>query len=163
MHILNRLVAIVALFVMVVPAAVLLLFPDSYGMPFIQLILLCGVSGIVTARQQLWHKPGRWFVLPILAAVVAIPFAVILRVFGSFDVLSLVFHAQFGVEGTTLAGFEDEILEGAAAVLGITFAGYALANLINRRTAGYVLTALVLVLVNPIVRYGKTAQTCPET
>ncbi len=82
------------------------------------------------------------------------PFAILVRVFGGFDVLALVFHAQFGVEGATLGGFETEVIEGSAAVAIIVFAGFAIGNLFGRQMLTYAVAFIALVALNPLLRFG---------
>ncbi len=108
---------------------------------------------LMMGRAAIWSRPTKAIWLPVLAGLVAIPFVIVSRAFGSFIVISLLFHAQFGISGADFAGFEREILEGALYVCMIIFAAMAMSNVLNDRVLIYVVAACLLVLFNPLTRY----------
>jgi phosphoglycerol transferase MdoB-like AlkP superfamily enzyme len=110
--------------------------------------------GILLGGRAMWARPNRLFILLLITAFVTVPFVCLARAFGSVDVLSLVFHAQFGFEETGLAGFGPEILEGITHVAFIVFAAFALGNLLKLPKTAYLTATLALITLSPLTTYA---------
>lgn len=111
--------------------------------------------GVLLARPVIWRRPSRWVAILIVSMMVTLPFVVIVRAFGAFDVLAFVFHAQFGIEGFTLAGFGYEVLEAFVAVLSLGFIGIALGNIWGIQRLAIIAASVTILGLNPAVRFGQ--------
>ena len=75
--------------------------PDQIG-PYALLVL---ILALVSGWRQ-FRAPPRSFWLVVLAGVLLIPGVTIARGFGRIDMISMLFHADFGMAGATLDGLE---------------------------------------------------------
>lgn len=124
--------------------------------------LLCLVAALVIGGRALWARPG-WRQLPVLLAAVAmLPFAVVARGFGRVDMMAILFHTDFGMEGATLKGLESDILAGVISLTLVCLAVYLLGNLwqLGRTTFGGI--ALALLAVNPLTQFGASQLLLPQ-
>ena len=118
--------------------------------------LICLGIALWLGGRALWRRDpggrrGAVTVL-ILAALAILPFAVIARAFGRIDMLALLFHAEFGVEGAGLGGLETEIAQAATSLALLVLSLVLLANLwgLGWRMLGPATVALLA--LNPLVQ-----------
>lgn len=123
-----------------------------------QSTLVIAAVGLVLGRGAIWSKPSRAFIPLLVLALISVPFVALSQAFGSVGVISLIFHAHFGVEDAGLAGFGPEIAGGVLLVTYVAFAAYALANLTGWHKTTYFSATLALFAVSPMllfaIRYG---------
>ena len=130
--------------------------PDQIG-PYVLLALALGIG--LGWRQFRW--PPRSFALVLIAAALLIPAAVISRAFGRVDMMSVLFHADFGMEGATLNGLETEILQGTLAGLLIGAVLALLAGLWGLRHHAILGLTLAVLAVNPALRFAAMSAVLP--
>ena len=149
----RKIIATIAFFGLIFVSLLVLSKPGFDSTSAAQSALAVLVVGLLIGRAAVWAKPSKIILVPVLIGLIAIPFVILSRAFGSYLVLSLVFHAQFGISGADFAGFEREIFDGVLYVTLIIFAAYALTNLLNARRWVYLSAALALIVINPLARY----------
>jgi phosphoglycerol transferase len=152
-HPLRRLIATL-LFLIVLAAALAVaalpwLRPDKYGMA----ALLALILGLAVAGRGAWRWPGKTFLIVILAAGLLIPAVVIARGFGRIDMLSIAFHADFGMQGATLEGLHSEILAALLSSVLIALALFLLAGLWRFGVRFHSFAALALIALNPFAQF----------
>jgi len=150
----------VAGFVALIFVSLIVLFkPGLDSLEAIQPAIAVLLVSLYLGGRTVWARPPKLIWLPIIAALVAIPFVILSRAFGSFLVVSLVFHAQFGIEGADFVGFGQEIFDGVLYVCLVLLGAYALSNLLSQQKAIYSLATVVMIALNPLtwylVEYGK--------
>jgi phosphoglycerol transferase len=130
--------------------------PDQIA-PYMLLILIAAV--IFGRRHFRW--PPRSFLLVVLAAIALVPAAVVARAFGRVDMMSVLFHADFGMEGATLKGLETEILQGvlAGTLISVTLA--LLVGMWRLRLRSVAVLACVVLAINPAMRFAAVAAVTP--
>lgn len=126
-----------------------------WGPYLVASIVFSILVAVFFARRYVLHRPSRWLLLLMVSVVLTIPFVVIVRAFGEFDVLAFVFHAQFGIDGTTLAGFEYEVLEAVVAVLALALIGVGLGSIWQLQRLAAILASAVVLALNPAVRFAE--------
>ena len=131
--------------------------PDRIGIG----ALLALIIALVVGGRALWHRPPRAYLVVILAALALLPATVIARGFGRIDMLAILFHTDFGMEGATLVGLESEILQGFISTFLICLAIALLASLWQLRRWSMVAAALGLFAINPMVQFGMLALATP--
>lgn len=144
----------IAGFVALIFVSLIMLFKP--GLPSIEAILPTLAVAFVSlylGGKAVWARPPKLIWVPVAAALVAIPFVVLSRAFGSFLVVSLVFHAQFGIEGADFVGFEQEIFEGILFVFFVLLGAYGLSNLLGKKRMFYWLATVAMVFLNPLTWY----------
>lgn len=109
--------------------------------------------GLFLGGSAIWVRANKLVFVAIIAGLIAIPFVILARAFGSFVVISLVFHAQFGISGADFAGFEQEIFDSIFYVCLVVFSAYAISNILKTKQTLYWLTAAALVGFNPLTWY----------
>lgn len=124
--------------------------PDRYGVPATLALLVA----LVVGRGLLWRRQHRTYVVVVLAAALMVPAVVIARGFGRIDMMSVLFHADFGMAGATLKGLENEIIAGIVSIGYICLAVAMLAALWRCGPKVHLVAALGLVLVNPFVQFA---------
>ena len=125
-----------------------MIIPDIRGKTVGQVAAWSLVLSVAAGGAAIWGRPNRWFFATCAVGLLVFPFVAIARIFGRIDLMSLVFHFQFGTEGTTLTIFEVEMREAAFAVLVLLFVAYAASNLYTLRRGGYVIAIAMLVVLN---------------
>lgn len=143
-------IAIIAFTALIILAFVFLLDPQMSGKKVGRQALVLLIIGLVAARSDLWKRPSWWVVVLAVAALVSAPFVALSRAFGSIDVMSLIFHIEFGTEGATLKGFEQDIREGFIPAALITFSIYAIWSLTRFGRWIFVAGAAALLIINPM-------------
>ena len=110
--------------------------------------------GLATALmgRELFVLPDIAVLPGILAAVLLIPAVVIARAFRRIDMVAILFHRDFGMQGAGLAELKNEITTAVLTVLLICVSGLGLYGLSGRSAVGAVVVAAMLVAVNPLVR-----------
>lgn len=121
--------------------------------------LLCALG---FGGRALWRWPPRIYWLILLAAALAVPFVLFAHAFGQFNLFSLLFHMEFGTEGSTLAGLGDSI---GVAILCCGL--FALSVLWLWNWAGpprWFLPAMlaVMIVINPAARFVFSYLSTPE-
>lgn len=130
--------------------------PDQIG-PYVLVLLIAGIAlGWPHVR-----RPPRSFLIVILAAIALVPAAVVARAFGRVDMMSVLFHADFGMEGATLSGLETEILQGVLAGILICAMLALLVGMWGLRLRSVLVLALGLLAINPVVRFAAMAAVTP--
>jgi phosphoglycerol transferase len=130
--------------------------PDQIG-PYMLLVLIAAI----TVGWRYFRWPPRSFVLVILAAVALVPAAVVARAFGRVDMMSVLFHADFGMEGATLKGLETEILQGVLAGTLICVTLALLVGLWGLRLRSMIALACLVLAINPGMRFAAVAAVTP--
>lgn len=124
--------------------------PDRPGI-FAVLLL---IAAIIIGGRRLWMWP-RWpFLLVLAAALMMLPFVVIARGFGRIDMMAILLHREFGVEGADLSGLSSEIIAACVSLGLILLCVAMLAALWRLGWRSYVMIAGLLVLANPMAQYG---------
>ncbi|MGL4321422.1 MAG: hypothetical protein ACRCS3_11220 [Paracoccaceae bacterium] len=130
--------------------------PDQIA-PYMLLTLMAAI--ILGRRHFRW--PPRSFLLVVLAAAALVPAAVVARAFGRVDMMSVMFHADFGMEGATLSGLETEILQGTLAGILISTTLALLVGMWSLRLRIVVVLAVALLFINPGLRFVAMAAVTP--
>jgi phosphoglycerol transferase len=130
--------------------------PDQIA-PYMLLVLIAAIA----IGWRHFHRPSRFFVLVVLAAVALVPAAVVARAFGRVDMMSVLFHADFGMEGATLDGLETEILQGMLAGGLIAMTLSLIVGMWQLRLRAIALAACAVLAINPAVRFGAVATMTP--
>jgi phosphoglycerol transferase len=81
-----------------------------------------------------------------------IPAVAVARGFGRIDMLSILFHAEFGMGGATIDGLESEVLQATLCALVISLTLSLLAGLWRLPATPILAAAAALLAVNPVVR-----------
>ncbi len=116
---------------------------------------------LLLGGRAIWGKPSKWFWPVAIGALIATPFFLFARAFKHFDIFSVLFHIEFGTEGATLAGLEQQIL---AAVVSCAF--FALTvywmHILHFHLKSILISAFaVIVLVNPLTSFAYQYITQP--
>lgn len=90
--------------------------PDKPSMVF----LLCLLAGFPLVGRKVWRARHWAFWFIPLAAILLVLTVALSRSFHRIDMLAIVFHRDFGMEGANIAGLETQILQGALCGLGLT-------------------------------------------
>jgi phosphoglycerol transferase len=150
----RRWLATLCLFVVLAAALAVAMLPwlrpDKYGI----IALLALIAAAFLGGRGLWRRPPRAFVAVCLAVLLLWPATVIARGFGRIDMLAILFHADFGMEGATLSGLESEILQGFISSALICLSVGWLTALWLLRTLSMVGAALGLLAINPMVQFA---------
>ncbi len=136
-------------------AAVVLLVPQQKPDTLGAVALLMMILAIGLARSRpvppLMFFPSRAMIFLLIAVAVAVPVAVVARAFGRLDLLALVFHIEFGMQGAGLSDLRNEILTAVLAGLFYLGALVVLSRMTARKESVLVGGAAVLVGFNPLV------------
>lgn len=128
--------------------------PDKPGIAF----LLCIIAGFALIGRALW-RPRPWaFWLIVLAAVLLIPAVALSRSFRRIDMLAIVFHKEFGMQGATLAGLGTPILQAVLCALAMVLIFLGLSSFGRWRGWHFAVSALAVLAVNPVVQYLAVSQ-----
>lgn len=100
-------------------AVTVLLTPALLIRQPVLIFVLCLAGSLWLSGRSVLRRPRLIMLLPLIAAALAWPFAVIYRAFGQVDMVSFLFHAQAGITGVSPWMLRDEILVTLAALLGI--------------------------------------------
>lgn len=146
-------IAVAAFVSLVFIGVMIIALPNFDTLSAVQSSLTVLLVGLFLGRGDVWKRPRKLLIAPIVAAMFALPFVMLARSFGGVDVLSLVFHAQFGVDGATFDGLGRQIVESISVVTLIVFGAYALANLTAWKRTCYLGVAIALLIFNPLSRY----------
>jgi phosphoglycerol transferase len=112
------------------------------------------IIGLFAGGRALWRRPPRANLVVMFAALALLPAAVIARGFGRIDMLAILFHADFGMQGATLVGLETEILQGLISCVLICLAIALLAGLWRWGRWPLLAAAVGLLAINPMVQFG---------
>ncbi len=112
------------------------------------------IAALVLGGKRLWARPRWSFLLVLGAALMMVPFVVIARGFGRIDMMAILLHREFGVDGANLGGLSSEIIAAVTSLGLIVLCVAMLAALWRLGWRSYVLIAGLLVLANPMVQYG---------
>lgn len=135
-------------------AALPWLAPDKPGIAF----LLCIIAGFALIGRRLW-RPRPWaFWLVVLAAVLLIPAVALSRSFRRIDMLAIVFHKEFGMQGATLAGLGTPILQAVLCALAMVLIFLGLSSFGRWRGWHFAVAALAVLAINPVVQYLAVSQ-----
>jgi phosphoglycerol transferase len=122
--------------------------PDKWG-----ILAVLAILAILPFQRGLWQRASRWAWAIVVAGLLLVFPAVVARGFGRVDMLSFLFHAEFGMEGATLKGLETEILQGVVACLLITGAAWLLARLWGLGQWAVLGLAAMVLALNPMLRF----------
>ena len=96
-----------------------------------------------------------WTGLPLgVAALFLVPAIVIGRAFGRIDMIALLFHQDFGLQGSTLAAFKNEIVVAFLSVLVILVAWCGLLAVWQLPGEANLAAAAVLAMCNPVLPHA---------
>lgn len=117
--------------------------------------ILCLLLALALGGRALWRRPtgqsrGLIWALAV-AALLTLPFSVVARGFGRVDMLAMLFHVEFGMQGAGLGGLDSEILKVSLALILVVLALVLLSNLWRVRRGLLGLAILCLLVGNPIV------------
>ena len=129
-------------------------FSDPIRDKFATVAVLAFIGLLGMGRGTLLHKPGRYFWALVAIAHLCAPFMVIAQGFGSFDMMSFLFHLEFGVEGAGLAELYNEIITTVLSLCLIVFAAYALSRAFAWQCLPYLLTGVLLISSHPMLIYA---------
>ena len=128
--------------------------PDKPGIAF----LLCIVAGFVLIGRKVWRpRPWAFWLIP-LAAALLVPAVALSRAFRRIDMLAIVFHKDFGMQGATLAGLETPILQGVLCGVAIVLIFVGLSSVGRWRAWHFGGVALVIMGINPVVQFFAVSQ-----
>jgi phosphoglycerol transferase len=145
---------VVAFFLVAMVSALPWTAPDKPGLLF----LLCLIAGFSIVGRAVWGpRPWAFWLIP-LAAALLVPAVALSRSFRRIDMLAIVFHRDFGMQGATLVGLETQILQGVLCGLGLILVFWGLSSLGRWRTWHFGMAALVIMLVNPVVQFFVVSQ-----
>jgi phosphoglycerol transferase len=157
-----RLWAATLLFVIVLGAALAVaalpwLRPDKYGMGALLALML----GLLVAGRAAWRRSGKTYLVVLVAAALLIPAVIIARGFGRIDMLSIAFHADFGMQGATLEGLHSEILAALLSSGLIALSLFLLAGLWRFGVRFHSFAALALIALNPFAQFAAAYALTP--
>lgn len=146
-------VVVLLLLAIGLPFAVVLsptLAPDKPGIAAgLALIASALIGGI-----ELWPDP-HFLQIPFLLAVLAlIPGVAIARSFRRVDMIAILFHRDFGMQGATLAGLKNEITAAVLAAILIFVGLCALASYLEHEHWLIPTATGALILANPFARFA---------
>jgi len=145
---------VVALFLLARVSTLPSLTPDKSGIAF----LLCILAGFALIGRALW-RPRSWaFGLIVLSAVLLVPAVALSRAFGRIDMLAIVFHKEFGMQGATLAGLETPILQGVLCGVGLILIFLGFSSFGRWQPRHFALAALAVLAINPVIQYLAVSQ-----
>ena len=130
--------------------------PDQIG-PYALLVL---ILALVSGWRQ-FRAPPRSFWLVVLAGVLLIPGVTIARGFGRIDMISMLFHADFGMAGATLDGLEGEITQACLSAVVICLCLALLGGLWHWGGKVMLGLCLGLLVANPVLRAAGIALATP--
>lgn len=119
------------------------------------------IAALVLGGRALWSRPSWWFMPVALAALAAIPFVVVARGFREVDMLAILFHVEFGIQGADLSSVDNEIIQAVSAALLLILAGYLLSVTWSIGAIGHILAAAILIVANPGARFGFNTMLVP--
>jgi phosphoglycerol transferase len=133
-------------------ALVIVLFPElrphRYALASALALVVAGLLG----GRALGVQPG-WAMVPLLAAaLLLIPAVTIARGFGQIDVIAMLFHSEFGLQGANLSSLRDEFLAALAASGLLLLSAAGLCGYWRHEVVLGPLLAALLVAVNPVLR-----------
>lgn len=108
---------------------------------------------IIAGGRVIWKKPPLAFWFVPLAAVCLVPVMFILWSFGRLDLMAILFHANFGIAGATLAGLEMEALKSVLFPAALVFSIYVLTIVIPLSRAMLIAAALGILAINPMTHF----------
>jgi phosphoglycerol transferase len=128
--------------------------PDKPGLAFV----LCLIVGFVLVGRMAWRpRPWAFWLIP-LAAVLLIPAVALSRSFRRIDMLAIVFHKDFGMQGATLAGLGTQILQGVLCGVGLVMVFVGLSSLGRWRNWHFGMAALAIMAINPVMQFLAVSQ-----
>jgi len=116
--------------------------------------ILLTLSALIFSGRKMWRKPDRWLAATCFVILFTFPLYLILRIFGQVDILSVLFHINFGVEGVDFGIFAKDIRETAIAAAFVLFAAYAITNILLLRKSVYLLVIGAMLLGTPLTQQG---------
>ena len=123
--------------------------PDKPGIAAI----LCLIFAAVLGGRSLWKVPNWYYIMVLVPALLMVPFIVIARAFGSVDMMALAFHTNFGIQGATLAGLENEILAAMLSMIIVISSALFAANVLAMPRVVFGAVGAALLLSNPVVQF----------
>jgi phosphoglycerol transferase len=123
--------------------------PDRPGIAF----LLCIVAGFALTGRAAWRRRSRAFWLVPLAALLLIPAVGLSRSFRRIDMLAIVFHRDFGMQGATLDGLGTPILQGVLCGVAVVLIAIGLSSFGRWRTSHFAGFAALILVMNPFLQY----------
>lgn len=144
----------VAFVLVAIVAAVPWISPDRPGIAF----LICIIAAFALQGRGAWQSRHWGFWLVAGAAFLLVPAVALSRSFRRIDMLAIVFHKDFGMQGATLAGLETPILQGVLCGLGMALIIFGLSSFGRWRGWHFGAAALVILGINPVVQYFVLSQ-----
>jgi phosphoglycerol transferase len=112
------------------------------------------IAALVAGGGALWRRvPLAAYGAVLLAVLALVPFTVIARGFGRVDMMAVLFHAGFGMEGATLEGLSAETFTAIVAGVMILIATWALGSLWRLGARPFLALAAGLLALNPGVQF----------
>lgn len=128
--------------------------PDKPGIAFLLFI----IAAFLLIGRALW-RPRPWaFWLIVAAALLLVPAVALSRSFRRIDMLAIVFHKEFGMQGATLAGLGTPILQAVLCALAMVLIFLGLSIFGRWRGWHFAVSALAVLAVNPVVQYLAVSQ-----
>lgn len=126
------------------------------------LFLYAVAISVIAGGRAIWDKPPLGYWLVVVAAILAAPFVMFAHEFRQFNMLSLLFHAEFGTEGASLAGMGKSIFIAVSGCLYFLLAVLWLQNLVRPGKWFMAAMAVLIIAINPLTRFGFDYFTTPE-
>lgn len=124
--------------------------PDKPGIGAVTAL----VAALIMGHTDVWSPP-HWTMLPlILAAVALIPAVTIARSFGRVDMVAVLFHKDFGMQGASLGSLKNQIAAAVLSALFLLLSAYGLAGYLNLNAVLPPIVTVLLLLANPFLRHG---------
>ena len=128
--------------------------PDKPGIAF----LLCILVSFALIGRGVWTaRPWAFWLIP-LAAVLLVPAVALSRSFRRIDMLAIVFHKEFGMQGATLAGLGTPILQGVLCAVGLVLIFLGFSSFGRWKARHFVMAAIAIIAINPVVQYMAVSQ-----
>ncbi|WP_309663904.1 sulfatase-like hydrolase/transferase [Tabrizicola sp.] len=147
------LITALLLLTLILPLAVVLwpgLKPDKPGL----IALLAVIGAAALGRTNHWAAPGAAHVPLVVASIALIPALAIARSFGRVDMIAVVFHKDFGMQGASIGGLKNEITTAIPSAVLIVVATWGLGGQWNAQVAVPLTVAAVLLAINPFARHA---------
>lgn len=121
--------------------------------PGLAAVAALGAAALIAPRVAV-PRGGLALVVVLLAGALIVPAVVIARAFGRVDMMAILFHADFGLKGASLAGLETEITQAVLSLMVLVLAALWLLALWGAHRSWLILLALGLGLANPLVHFA---------
>ena len=126
------------------------------------LFLFAVAVSILAGGRAIWGKPPMGYWLVVAAAALAAPFVMFAHEFRQFNMLSLLFHAEFGTEGASLAGMWRSMFVALSTCVYFLLAVLWFQNLVQPRRWFLISMTVLIVAINPLTQFFVDYLASPE-